>query len=100
MSTPSDLTTWAQARISAIYEAQSDADLQKAFESAFSPSLEIFVNHERVPKDDMKDDMTKRRNAALSMSVKWENVMAVPKDSEKPDEVRWNISMTRTGVDC
>jgi hypothetical protein len=86
-----DLAAWTQARISAIYEAQSDTDFQKSFSSAFSSSPEIFINHQNISKDNMKDDIAKRRNAAAcGMDVKWENVMVVPKDSAKPDEVRWN----------
>jgi len=89
MSDSCDLTTWAQRHISAIYEAQSEDDLHHAFEAAFSPSLETFVNHERVSRESIKDDMVQRRGAAISSSVKWENVMAVPKDREKPDEVHF-----------
>ena len=87
MSITSDLTTWAQNHISAIYEAASDEDLHKSFESTFSPSSEIFVNHEHLSRESMRDDMVKRRGAAVSTSVKWENVMTVPKNHQKPDEV-------------
>jgi hypothetical protein len=87
MSTESDLTTWAHQHISAIYEANSDHDLRKAFENTFSPSSEFFVNHQRVSRESMKEDMTKRRAACVSASVKWENSMVVPKDGDKPDEV-------------
>ncbi|KIM80538.1 hypothetical protein PILCRDRAFT_822258 [Piloderma croceum F 1598] len=86
MSDSCDLTTWAQRHISAIYEAQSEDDFHHAFEAAFSPSLETFVNHEQVSRESIKDDMVQRRAAAISSSAKWENVMAVPKDQEKPDE--------------
>ncbi|KIM72864.1 hypothetical protein PILCRDRAFT_829531 [Piloderma croceum F 1598] len=86
MSDSCDLTTWAQRHISAIYEAQSEDDLHNAFEAAFSPSLETFVNHEQMSRESIKDDMVQRRAAAISSSVKWENVMVVPKNPEKPDE--------------
>jgi hypothetical protein len=86
-----DLAAWTKARISAIYVAQSDTDFQKAFSFAFSSSPEIFLNHQNIPKGNMKDDMVKRRSAAASgMDVKWENIMVVPKDSAKLDEVHWN----------
>jgi hypothetical protein len=87
MSDSCDLTTWAQRHISAIYEAQSEDDLHHAFEAAFSPSLETFVNHEQMSRESIKDDMVQRRAAAISSSVNWENVMVVPKNPEKPDEV-------------
>jgi hypothetical protein len=87
MSTCPDLTAWAQGRIAALYEAKSDDSLHDAFESAISPSSEIFVNHEKMSRDSLKDDMLKRRGAAVSTSVKWENVIEVPKDPEKPYEV-------------
>jgi hypothetical protein len=70
-----------------MYEAASDEDLHKSFEATFSPHSEIFVNYENLSRESMKDDLMKRRGAAVSTSVKWENVMAVPKDQKKPDEV-------------
>jgi len=75
MLTSSDLTTWAHQHISAIYEANSDHDLHKAFENTFSPSLEFFVNHQQLSRELMKEDMTKRRAACVSASVKRENSM-------------------------
>jgi len=84
----SDLTTWAQEHISTMYEAGSESDLHQAFEATFSPSAEIFVNHEKVLRESLKDDLTKRRESCVSASVKWENVMAAPNDIDKPDEVR------------
>jgi hypothetical protein len=84
----SDLTTWAQEHISTMYEAGSESDLHQAFEATFSPSTEIFVNHEKVSRESLKDDLTKRRVSCVSASVKWENVMAAPNDVDKPDEVR------------
>lgn len=82
------LKSWAQTHISALYEAQSDHDLHEAFEATFAPSPEIFINHERVSRESMKDDLTKRRGAAIFARVKWENVMVVPKNADRPEEVR------------
>lgn len=87
MSTSCDLTTWAQKHISAIFEARSDDDLHHSFDAAFSSSSEIFVNHEQLSREWMREDMIKRRGAAISASVKWENVMVVPNDQDKPYEV-------------
>jgi len=87
MSSSSDLITWAHRHISALYEANSDDDLHKAFEATFSPSSEFYVNHEPVSRESMKEDLTKRRAAGVSASVKWENYMVVPKGGDNPDEV-------------
>lgn len=84
-----DLTSWVQNHLSAIYEAQSDDDLHKAFESTFSPSCEIFSNHEGLQRELLRDDMIKRRTAASNGSkVHWENLISIPKNDENPDEVR------------
>jgi hypothetical protein len=93
-----DLTTWAQEHITDMYEAKSDDDLHKSFEATFSPSAEIFVNHEKLSRESMKDDMMKRRGAAVSSSVKWENIMAVPKEHDKPDEVHFLYMQELTQV--
>lgn len=87
MATSSDLTSWTQSHIQAIYEAQSDDDLHKAFETTFSPKLDTIINHESTPRESLGDDLKNRRNGAASQKVNWENIMEVPKNDEKPEEV-------------
>lgn len=88
MST-SDLKSWTQSSIAAIYASQSPQDVQSAFDAAMSPSVSITVNMETVQRDAMKEEVTNRNAGAMidGASVKWENIMVVPDDQEKPDEV-------------
>ncbi|KII95398.1 hypothetical protein PLICRDRAFT_170055 [Plicaturopsis crispa FD-325 SS-3] len=80
-STPS-LQAWAQTHLSALYES---SDPNAAFEAAFSPSAQIYLNHEALGRPDLKERVVGRVGAAANgASVKWENIIAVPK--EKGDE--------------
>lgn len=86
MTSP-DLTQWAQSRIEALYSSTSEEDVQKSYDTTFSSTPRIFVNHEESAKQSFKDDVVARRTSAASSKVEWKDVMVVPKDEKKPNEV-------------
>lgn len=98
-STSSDLESWFKSHTQSIYEAQSDNDLVTAFEATFSPSSEIFLNHEPTPRESFKSDLVRRRESASSQHVEWDNVLTVSKNDESPDEVRYHWSVADFLID-
>lgn len=86
-STSLDVESWFKSQIQSIYEAQSDSDLDKAFETTFSSSSEIVVNHEPMQRESFKDDLTQRRGSASSQRVIWENILTVSENDDSADEV-------------
>jgi len=82
MSTSPDLQTWAQSKITALYSAESDEDLQHAFESALSSSAQIRMNNEAMQRDDLKSDLLSRRGAAASATVEWVKHEVTAKDEQ------------------
>lgn len=87
MTSP-DLKTWAQNHISALYTPESDDDLQSTFEATFSPSAQIFMGSDLMDREAMKDDLMKRRAAAVSATLDWDSIVVEAKDPQSPEDVR------------
>jgi len=87
------LTEWAQSHLTTLYESHpttsapaTESDLSPAFDSAFSPEAEIFVNHDAVDRDALKDSIAKKKWAVQRCDVEWKNVIEVPANTNKPHE--------------
>ncbi|TFK45414.1 hypothetical protein OE88DRAFT_1639926 [Heliocybe sulcata] len=77
-----DLESWAKSRIASLYETLEEEQFHTAFDSCFSPDAQVIMNHEPVSRDNAKSDLLTKRFAAQSATVKWENVISVPKEGD------------------
>ncbi|TFK34124.1 hypothetical protein BDQ12DRAFT_727167 [Crucibulum laeve] len=94
-----DLTTWLQAHLSTLYEPPAtadDADFQASFNSTFSPSAQIIVNHQMSSLDQFKDNLLSSKAAMTRATVHWKEVMQVDSPSEKSGIVAGFFVVTRT----
>lgn len=88
------LTVWAQEHLAALYELQhtskEDADLQTPFDSAFAQNAEVSLNHVLVPRENLKEEVSNRRSAAVNATIDWKDLMEVPaSEGDKAHEVNW-----------
>lgn len=83
MSKP-DFISWMQSHLGALYEAREDEVFANAFDTAFSPSCEVRVNHAPSTLDALKDSVSSRKAAAKGVALSWENVIST---GNRPDEV-------------
>lgn len=83
----SDLTSWSQSRLAAIFEAPSADEISAAFDAVIGSNCTVTVNHESSTIDAIRTDMKERRAACASASVEWGDIFIAPIDPAKPDEV-------------
>jgi hypothetical protein len=96
LSNLSSLTTWLEARLFSVYTEfhSTKADFDNTFDSIFSPSVEILVNHDPVSRDNFRNDFW---NVAGS-NVEWDNVTELPKDPQNPVGVPLNFEISFFGA--
>lgn len=83
MSEP-DLISWTQSHLGALYEAREDELFANAFDTAFSPSCEVRINHTPSTLDALRDSVSSRKVATRGVALSWENVIST---GDGPDEV-------------
>jgi hypothetical protein len=89
----SPLTAWIKNHFGSLYHADESAviglggeqnDFQAVFNSTFSENVSIYVNHEKIPRDDFESEM-KASRAALSRpsTIDWKEIVEIPTKSEE-----------------
>jgi hypothetical protein len=87
MSKP-DLISWTQSHLGALYEAREDEAFANAFDTAFSPSCEVRVNHAPSTLEALRDSVSSRTAAGTrGVALSWENVIST---DDNPDEVSFH----------
>jgi hypothetical protein len=86
MSKP-DLISWTQSHLGALYEAREDEAFVNAFDTAFSPSCEVRVNHAPSTLEALRDSVSSRTAATRGVALSWENVIST---GDSPDEVSFH----------
>lgn len=85
VSTMSDLTSWTQSHLIALYQAHSETQLDESFDSVFSSGVEIFINQVPTTRDDFKKNLEERAFAASRASVEWKDKIPSPLESPPHD---------------
>ncbi|KAH7916107.1 hypothetical protein BJ138DRAFT_1109026 [Hygrophoropsis aurantiaca] len=70
----SDLPSWTQSRLTAVYQAPDDETFHNAFDAAFSPKCEVFASQESSESiETLKEQLLARRAATVNSKVDWDN---------------------------
>jgi hypothetical protein len=87
----SSLTAWVKNHFGSLYHDESapsglgggQNDFQAVFNSTFSENVSIYVNHEKIPRDEFESEMRASR-AALSRppTIDWKEIVEIPTKSE------------------
>ena len=82
------LTAWIKNHLGSLYLDDSaigeQSDFQATFNLTFSKDVAIYLNHERVPRDDFESEMkTSRSGLSLPSTIDWKEVLEIPTKSAK-----------------
>ena len=86
-----NLSTWAQSH-GALYDASAaqasdETAFRTAFDTVFSPKVQIITNHEPMTRDELLDMVRSRNASAIGTTIEWKDVMEIPKADSDPHEV-------------
>lgn len=95
MSKP-DFISWIQTHLGALYEAREDEVFANAFDTAFSPSCEVRVNHAPSTLDALRDSVSSRKAAAKGVALSWENIISTGNRPDEPSVVAGTLIVTRS----
>ncbi|KAG1874310.1 hypothetical protein F4604DRAFT_1582237 [Suillus subluteus] len=95
MSKP-DFISWTQSHLGALYEAREDEVFANAFDTAFSPSCEVRVNHAPSTLDALRDSVSSRKVATRGVALSWENVISTGNSPDEPSVVSGTLIITRS----
>ncbi|KAG1774356.1 hypothetical protein EV702DRAFT_1200374 [Suillus placidus] len=95
MSKP-DFISWTQSHLGALYEAREDGVFANAFDTAFSPSCEVRVNHAPSTVDALRDSVSSRKVATRGVALSWENVISTGDSPDEPSVVAGTLIITRS----
>ena len=83
------LTAWFKSHFGALYHDEStiggeQSDFQAVFNSTFSESVSIYVNHEQISRDKFESEM-KASRSALSQPpiIDWKEILEIPTKSDE-----------------
>jgi hypothetical protein len=95
MSKP-DSISWTQSHLGALYEAQEDEVFANTFDTAFSPSCEVRVNHAPSTLDALRASVSSRKAATKGVALSWENVISTGNSPDEPSVVAGTLIITRS----
>ena len=87
MSSTMSLTAWLQAHLIELYTAHSNDQLQSILDSAFTLSAEIIVNHDKVSRDSLVDNLQFLQVSGPGTTLEWKHITEVPTDQSNPTAV-------------
>ncbi|KIJ70382.1 hypothetical protein HYDPIDRAFT_78309 [Hydnomerulius pinastri MD-312] len=99
MTSSSDMTSWIQSRLTAVYEAADDDAFQSSFDQIFSSNCEVRVDHVVHPLQTLKDNLMSRRAAVKGVTVAWDSENLISTNDNKLDEpsvVAGSLVVTRS----
>ena len=84
----SPLTTWIKSHLGFLYYDESaigeQSDFQAVFNSTFSENVSIYVNHEKMSRDEFESEMRASRSAlSQSSTIDWKEILEIPTKSEE-----------------
>ena len=87
----SPLSTWIKNHFGSLYHDESAVaglgeqnDFQAVFNSTFSENVSIYVNHEKIPRDEFESEMRASRAAlARPSTIDWKEIVEIPTKSEE-----------------
>ena len=82
------LTAWVKSHLGSLYHDEStigeESDFQATFNSTFSESVNIYLNHERISRDEFESKMKASRSAlSLPSTIDWKEVLEISTKSEE-----------------
>ena len=91
-TTTTTLTAWAESHLTALYDtpasqASDVAAFRTAFDSVFSPDVQIITNHEPMTRDELLENIRSRDAAAVATTVEFKDVVEIPKAGDDPHKV-------------
>ncbi|KAF9224368.1 hypothetical protein BS17DRAFT_779687 [Gyrodon lividus] len=98
ISTPTNMTSWIQPRLTALYEVADIDALQSAFGQLFSAECEVLVAHAAQPLQTFKDTLVSRRAFVknVTATVAWGDVISTNDDKpDQPSVVAGSLVVTR-----
>ena len=75
-STNSDLETWAQERITALWSAPDESAFHSEFERTFAPSecTKLTVNKEEIDRENYKNELQKLRAPMVRADIEFNDI--------------------------
>lgn len=81
------LSDWAKGRISALFEAKTEAEFEEAFDFFLSKHVHITINGDTVTRETAKQRLQQDRAAAVSTTVSFPGVVQVDKEASNDFKV-------------
>ena len=87
----SPLSTWIKNHFGSLYHDESAVvglgeqdDFQAVFNSTFSENVSIYVNHEKISRDEFESEMRASRAAlARPSAIDWKEIVEIPTKSDE-----------------
>ena len=97
----SPLTAWIKNHFGFLYHDESavgeQSDFQAVFNSTFSENVSIYVNHEKMSRDEFESEMRASRSAlSQSSTIDWKEILEIPTKSEENTSSAVSIQHPRT----
>ena len=82
------LTSWVKTHLGALYHGKlptgEEIDFETAFNSAFSEEVSIYINHERISRNELENKLRTSRSAlSQPPTIDWKEVLEIPTKSEE-----------------
>jgi hypothetical protein len=87
MSSTTSLTAWLQSHLSELYTAHSNDQLQSIINSTFTPSAEIIVNHDKVSRDSLLNNLQLVQVSGPGTTLEWKHITELSADQSNPTAV-------------
>jgi len=91
----SPLTAWIKSHLGPLYHDESgeQSDFHAVFNSTFSENVSIYVNHEKISRDEFESEMRVSGSAlARPSTIDWKEILEIPTKSEE------NTTSAPTGI--
>ncbi|KAF9457645.1 hypothetical protein BDZ94DRAFT_1175100 [Collybia nuda] len=94
------LTNWIQNKFTTLYESSSNtsgSQVEQSFDSTFSSTLEVIVNHVPTTREKLKKGIEDRGFAETRSAIEWKDVIEVS-GGDNAQEVRWISTYHAHGI--
>lgn len=89
------LKSWAQSHISAILQAPTKPAFDSAFDAFLAKDAKIMLNGKPISREAYKDELRSEKFDEAGAQVTVSGAVEVPKDQDKPVEVRTYTQLGR-----